>query len=135
MTEKEYEIKCSCGSVMVTMRGKPKVHAHCHCEDCRDLLNIPYHSVVAWESDDLEITKGQENTATYHHPTLTMTRVFCTKCGDTVYNTNALNWKVTSQHLIRKNYNGDLPKEFSPNAHFYYDRRIIDIDDDLPKRS
>ena len=133
MENKEYEIKCGCGAVTVRMYGKPKVHAHCHCEDCRDLLNIPYHSVVAWEADNLHISAGQENTSTFHHPTLKMTRVFCTHCGDTVYNTNALDWKITSQHLIRKNYDGELPEEFMPTAHFYYNERIIDIDDDLPK--
>lgn len=133
MTNKDYKIRCGCGSVTVEMSGKPKVHAHCHCEDCRDLLNIPYHSVVAWEADNLKITSGEEYVGIYEHPTLKMTRAFCIKCGDTVYNTNALDWKVTSQHLIRKNYDGVLPEEFEPTAHFYYSERIIDVDDDLPK--
>ena len=133
MTDKDYKISCGCGSVTFEMSGKPKVHAHCHCEDCRDLLNIPYHSVVAWEAENLKITYGEEYVDIYEHPTLKMTRVFCTNCGETIYNTNALNWKVTSQHLIRKNYDDVLPEEFEPTAHFYYSERIIDIDDDLPK--
>ena len=135
MAEKNYEVQCGCGAVSISMRGEPVVHAHCHCEDCRDLLKIPYHSVVAWQADDLKIISGTEYVAVYQHPNLKMTRVFCTKCGDTVYNTNALDWKVTSQNLIRQNYDGVLPEEFSPTAHFYYDERIVDIDDDLPKRT
>lgn len=130
---KQYQVQCGCGAVSLIMTGTPRVHALCHCEDCRDLLNIPYHSVVAWDADDLRIESGEEHTATYNHPTLEMTRVFCTQCGDTVYNTNAMDWKVTSQHLIRKNYDGELPEEFMPTAHFYYNERVIDIDDDLPK--
>ncbi|MDX1359668.1 MAG: GFA family protein, partial [Clostridia bacterium] len=98
----KYRVECSCGAVRLSMTGTPKVRAHCHCEDCRDLLNIPYHSVVAWEAADLKVELGEENTAVFNHPTLKMTRVFCTKCGDTLYNTNAMDWKVTSQHLIRK---------------------------------
>lgn len=135
MSNQEYKIQCGCGSVTINMHGKPKVHAHCHCNDCRDLLNIPYHSVVAWESDSLKIASGKENIATFQHPTLKMSKVFCKKCGDTVYNTNILDWKVTSQNLIRKNYDGVLPEEFQPTAHFYYNERIIDINDDLPKKT
>ena len=132
---KQYEVHCSCGATTVTMSGTPIVHAFCHCEDCRELLNVPYHSVVAWESEDLNISAGQENTAVYQHPTLDMKRIYCTECGDTVYNTNAMGWKIVSQLLIRKCYNNQLPEEFKSNAHFYYDRRIVDIDDQLPKRT
>ena len=43
-------------------------------------------------------------------------------CGATVYNTNAMGWRLVSQLLIRKCNNGDLPEEFQSNAHFYYAR-------------
>ncbi|MGV6827394.1 MAG: hypothetical protein ACWA5Q_10500, partial [bacterium] len=66
-------------------------------------------------------------------PTLEMTRVFCKHCGEVLYNTNAMNWRLVSQILIRKCNNDELPPELASNAHFYYDRRIVDIDDNLPK--
>jgi hypothetical protein len=61
-----------------------------------------------------------------------MTGVFCGYCGETGYNTNAMGWRLVSQLLISKCYNGVLPEGFGSNAHYYYDRRIIDIDDQLP---
>lgn len=128
-----YTVRCDCGAVEVSMVGAPKVHAYCHCEDCRALLDVPYHSIVAWESQNVGITLGQEHTIEYKHPTLEMTRVFCKHCGETVYNTNAMGWKLVSQLLIRKCNNDKLPEEFQSNAHFYYDRRMVDIDDQLPK--
>ena len=42
----QYKVRCDCGSVEVSMVGAPKVHAYFHCEDCRALLDVPYHSVV-----------------------------------------------------------------------------------------
>lgn len=130
---KPYKVQCDCGSVEVSMTGTPKVHAYCHCEDCRVLLDVPYHSIVAWEQDHVAITSGQEQSVEYRHPTLDMTRVFCKNCGETLYNTNAMGWKLVSQLLIRKCHSEELPEEFKSNAHFFYDRRIVDIDDQLPK--
>ena len=130
---KQYQVQCDCGSVEVSMVAAPRVHAYCHCEDCRALLDVPYHSIVAWEPENVSITAGQEHAVEYQHPTLEMTRVFCKNCGETLYNTNAMGWKLVSQLLIRKCHNDKLPEELQSNAHFYYDRRIINIDDQLPK--
>jgi len=115
------------------MTDAPRVHAYCHCEDCRALLDVPYHSIVAWEPDNVGITSGEEHTIEYKYPTLDMTRVFCKHCGETLYNTNAVGWKLVSQLLIRKCNYDELPTKFQSNAHFFYDRRIVDIDDPLPK--
>ncbi len=132
MRKNVYSLKCSCGSVEFELVGKPKVRGHCHCEDCRDLLNTPYHSVTAWTNEQLNLSKGQALLKNYKHPSLEMERVFCSKCGDTIFNTNAMNWRVVSQHLIRKCL-GELPNELQAKSHFFYARRIVDIDDGLPK--
>ena len=132
--KEQHQVHCDCNAVEVTMTGAPKVHAYCHCEDCRELLQVPYHSVLAWEPNQVEITKGTQHDKTIAHPTKNMTRVFCTNCGELLYNTNALGWKLVSQLLVLKTHGNELPASYQPNAHFYYDRRIVDINDALPKR-
>lgn len=128
------KIHCDCNAVEITMSGDPKVHAFCHCEDCRELLQVPYHSIIAWEPEKVEITRGQENVVEYQHPSKRMTRVFCKQCGDVLYNTNAMGWKLISQLMFQKCNPGKLPAAFQSNAHFFYDRRIVDVQDSLPKR-
>lgn len=128
-----YQVHCDCGSIEVEMREAPRVHAFCHCEDCRDLLDVPYHSVVAWDAENVNITAGEAHAVEYKHPKLEMTRVFCKHCGETVYNSNAMGWRLVSQLLISKCNAGKLPTELQSNAHFFYERRIIDINDALPK--
>ena len=130
---KTYKVHCDCNAIALEMTGTPKVHAFCHCEDCRALLDVPYHSVTAWDAENVNIVRGEEHAVEYKYPTLEMTRVFCKHCGETVYNTNAMGWRLVSQLLIRKCNNEELPPELESNAHFYYDRRIIDIDDQIPK--
>lgn len=133
MIEK-HQIHCDCNTVEVTMDGEPKVHAFCHCEDCRELLQVPYHSVLAWESEQIEITKGEQEVIEYQHPDKRMKRIFCKHCGDVLYNTNAMSWKIVSQLMFQKCNENELPESLKSNAHFFYDRRIVDIEDQLPKK-
>ena len=128
-----YELACDCGSVKIEMEGEPRVRGTCHCGDCRTLLQTPYHAVNAWLPDQLTVTKGQDNLVEFQHPDLTMKRVYCQSCGETLYNTNAMDWKVVSQFLVLKTY-GDIPEALRSQSHFFYDRRVVDVDDDLPKK-
>ena len=129
----QYPIHCECGSVAGILSGSPRVRGHCHCEDCRDLLNVPFHSVTAWNPDQLTITQGEDVLKEYQHPHLDMKRIYCSRCGETLYNTNAMDWRVVSQHLIKKCSGGELADGLQAESHFFYDRRLFDIDDDLPK--
>ena len=129
----DYQIQCGCGAVKLQLTGSPRVKGYCHCEDCRDLLDVPFHSVTAWNKEQITIESGNDCLAEYQHPRLEMKRVFCSRCGETLFNTNAMDWRVVSQLLISKCYDNELPEELRSESHFFYDRRVIDIDDDLPK--
>ena len=130
-----YSVECDCKQVRITMTGEPRVRGFCHCEDCRDLLKIPYHAVTAWNPDQVEIDRGDDALSFYQHPALDMKRAYCRHCGETLFNTNAMDWKIVSQNLVRKCYGGELPKALQSQSHFFYDRRIVDIEDDLPKHA
>ena len=129
----QHTVHCDCNTVKLSMIGAPKVHAYCHCEDCRELLQVPYHSVLAWESDQVGVVQGEDKVIEFQHPKKRMKRIFCQQCGDVLYNTNAMGWKLVSQLLYKKSNSDRLPESCRSSAHFFYDRRIIDIDDALPK--
>lgn len=57
----------------------------------------------------------------------------CSTCGEVLFNTNAFDWRVVSQLLISRSNQRQLPEALSSNRHFFYEQRIIDIDNDLPK--
>lgn len=130
----QYQVECDCGAVSLELSGEPKVRGFCHCEDCRDLLKIPYHSVTAWEADKVRVSRGEECLNFFQHPSKRMQRAYCSRCGETLFNTNAMGWRIVSQLLIRKCYHGELPEALQSQSHFFYDQRIVDIDDALPKR-
>lgn len=82
----------------------------------------------------MEVTKGQSELTEFQHPNLKMKKVFCSTFGEVLYNTNAMDWRVVSQHLITKNHAGQLPPELASQSHFHYDSRIVDVADELPKK-
>ena len=132
-TNEVFSAHCSCSKIKVSMQGLPKVRGFCHCEDCRELLNVPYHSVNAWEHNKVSVDHGSEFIIEYQHPHLQMKKYYCRECGDVIYNSNAMDWRVFSQLFIAKSYHGVLPSELHSKSHFFYGRRIIDVDDSLPK--
>ena len=115
-----HQVHCDCNAIKISMEGKPKVHAYCHCDDCRELLQVPYHSVLAWESDKVSLVKGSESLIEYQHPKKKMKRMFCKDCGEVIYNTNAMGWKLVSQLLFKKCHENALPDGYESNAHFFY---------------
>ena len=129
----KYTIHCTCRSIKGSLSNQPIVHAHCHCSDCRNLLNIPFHSVTAWNKQDVTVDMGTEFIAVYQHPHLTMQKHYCCKCGEVLFNTNVMDWRVVSQLLITKCNDNQLPDELASDKHFFYEQRITDIDDGLPK--
>ena len=130
---KDYQAHCQCGAIEIKLQNIPIVHATCHCEDCRDLLDIPFHAVTAWNKDDVLIVKGEEYLTIYKHPSLEMTRYFCKNCGETVFNTNVMDWRVVSQFLISKCNNNQVPENLKSDKHFFYEQRVVNVKDDLPK--
>ncbi|AHF04169.1 aldehyde-activating protein [Marichromatium purpuratum 984] len=47
---------------------------------------------------------------------------------------DAMGWRLVSQLLIHKCNGNQLPTALRSSAHDFYDRRIVDIDDALPKQ-
>ncbi len=90
----EYRVSCDCSAVQLRLTGEPHVRGYCHCEDCRELLDLPYHSVTAWLEEQCTITGGSEFLVEYQHPTKRMKRCYCSRCGETLFNTNAMGWRV-----------------------------------------
>ena len=128
-----YKVHCKCNNVELSLTNKPIVHAFCHCTDCRELLDIPFHSITAWKEEDISIDKGEDDITVFQHPTLKMQKHFCKYCGEVLFNTNGMNWLVVSQLLISKSNGNKLPQELASNRHFFYEQRVTDIKDDLPK--
>ena len=117
----------------MSLNGRPMVHAYCHCQDCRDLLKIPVNALAAWDSAVVQVAEGQDQLIPYRYPGKTMKRYACRSCRTTLYNTNVYEWVVVSQSLLHKCRGNNLPGELESDKHFFYEDRILSVDDPLPK--
>jgi len=128
-----YTFHCECQAIEISLSGAPIVHACCHCADCRELLDIPFHFVTAWKAESVSIVRGEEHLVVYQRPRLNMQKHFGSECGEVLYSTNGMDWRVVSQLIIAKCNEGKLAKELRSDKHFFYEQRVVDIEDPLPK--
>jgi hypothetical protein len=54
-------------------------------------------------------------------------------CGELLFNTNKYKWRLVSQTLVRKCNSNSLPEALQSDKQFYYEERVVDIADQLPK--
>ena len=83
--------------------------------------------------DNAIITRGEHSLLQYDYPGKTMSRYHCKHCGELMFNTNVYGWRLVSQALLRKCNNHQLPEALKPDKHFFYEERVVDIKDSLPK--
>ncbi|WP_161555742.1 GFA family protein [Mangrovicoccus ximenensis] len=72
-----HDLQCSCGTAAIRLEGAPRVRGHCHCRACRVLLGVPFHSVTAWNPEQLAVTRGGGRLLSFQHPSLSMKKVSC----------------------------------------------------------
>lgn len=126
-------LRCSCGTIELTVSGEPAARAYCHCATCRDFYGLPVLAATAWNPAALQVTQGQTRLGEYRHPTRQMRRHFCQDCGDTLYGVNRLGMAVIRNALLARAFGGNVPDALRPAFHLFYADRELDIDDALPK--
>lgn len=122
-------VGCLCGANQFQLKGSPAAKAYCHCQTCRDMYGGDLLSATAWSSDQLIWVK--QASGTFKHPAKSITRHFCTFCGETLFGINRLGMTVIPNTLLVRN--GCFPNDYSPAFHLFYEQRVINVEDDLPK--
>lgn len=125
---------CPCGSVSYEVVGKPLVRVFCHCTICQRLNNAPYADITLFRASDVILP--QEKDLEYHaemFPPI-LQRGKCLTCNGIAVET--INLFPVPKMIVVPSGNLD-DQSMVPNAslHIFYDTRVKDIDDDLPKYS
>ena len=124
--DKTYGGKCYCGAVTMTMKGEPSASAICHCESCRKWHAAPINAWSIWPSDSVKFAGGKTVISSEHQAS---ERVSCASCGGCVANIKP---QIGMTVVYPMTYAGSGP-DYVPSAHIYYEERVIDIADGLPK--
>ena len=121
-----YSGTCFCGAVEVTVTGAPAGMGYCHCSSCRSWSAGPVNAFTLWKPEDVKITKGEANLATFtKNPS--SDRKYCSVCGGHVL-TDHPGMGLTDV------YAATIPDfKFEPGVHVNYAEAVLRIKDGLPK--
>ncbi|MEM7184821.1 MAG: GFA family protein [Spirochaetota bacterium] len=127
-------IRCECGKVKYTIKGMPLFRAYCHCSICQKYNQKPYGDIVLFQAKDIETsTDAKVDYESYKFPWI-LHRGTCRACS-----------KPTIEHLkvfpipkiiiVPAHNISEETYLVKPSIHIFYDTRVEDIKDGLPKYS
>src|SRR5580700_6999667 len=117
---------CFCGAVEVTVTGSPEAMGYCHCRSCRSWSGGPVNAFSLWRPQDVRVTAGAENLATFKKTDLSE-RQYCAKCGGHLM-TNRPPLGLIDVFAATL---PDLP--FQAGVHVNYAETVLPMKDGLPK--
>ncbi len=125
-------VHCPCGEVSYEIKGRPLFRAFCHCTICQRVNCAPYADITLFSSRDVVMPKsaGLHYKAQKFPPILQ--RGSCVSCNHIAI--EYLRIFPMLKTIIVPSQNID-DKSLVPEAslHIFYDSRVNDVGDDLPK--
>lgn len=123
---------CSCGEAKFNVNGKPLLRAFCHCTICQAYNEAPFADITLFRSSDVIMPEAGSVVFTVHAFPPIVQRGKCVTCQKAVIEFLRVFPVpkiiiVPSKNIIDK---GLIPE---PSLHIFYDKRVADIQDDLPK--
>lgn len=121
-----YQGSCFCGAVTFTVKTAPALMAYCHCDSCRHWASSPVSAFTLWKPDALEITRGEDNIATFNK-TPGSARKWCKNCGGHLFTDHPDMGLIDIPAAV-------LPTlKFKPQLHVNYQETVLKLKDGLPK--
>ena len=114
------------------MRGKPLLRAYCHCTICQAFNQASFADITVFRANDVDMPdKSSVDYATYRMPPA-IQRGKCIHCGHPAI--EYLNLSPLMKLVIVPSINiGDHDYVPQPSMHIFYDKRMVEAKDDLPK--
>ncbi|MGR8918884.1 MAG: GFA family protein [Gammaproteobacteria bacterium] len=128
----EQTCTCACGSVSFTVRAAPLFRILCHCTICQRFNDAPFADVAVYDATSVsDPAQGRVTFDTYKPPP-NVQRGRCAKCGNPAIErfSAPLLPRLTMVPASMFGADGILPGAL---AHIFYDTRVADADDALPK--
>jgi hypothetical protein len=121
-----YQGECFCGAVRIEADGAPQAMGYCHCRSCRSWSGGPVNAFSLWRPEDVRVTAGAENLATYKKTAMSE-RQYCAKCGGHLMTNHPTLGLVDV-------FAATLPElSFQPGVHVNYAETVLPMKDGLPK--
>lgn len=128
------QARCECGACVVTVKKPLKARFVCHCLYCQAFTGQAYSDVTSVRGGDLTLTgAGHVRYKTYRRLPPNLARGRCVHCDQPIIESIGAGpfetFFIPSRTFDRPEL---LP---APAMHAFYNRRVADVPDTLPKHS
>lgn len=125
---------CECQQSKFSINAKPLLRAICHCTICQQFNNAPYSDVVVVKGSGVVMDEPHKvEFKSYASPPI-VKRGKCSECGKPAIEFFQIP-PFPKYAIIPSDNLADVAALPDPQMHIFYDRRVADIDDSLPKYS
>ncbi|KAJ5765204.1 hypothetical protein N7520_004763 [Penicillium odoratum] len=135
---------CKCGKITYALnRDRPLNAKFCHCRGCQVMHGAPFQWAAIFHKHDISFDKGSsglaffsasKNSQQYDMPT----KVSCSYCHTLIMDEGRTTCLLFPQLIEREGSQDERRKQlevFKPTCHIYYEDRMFDVPDELPKWS
>ena len=132
MSQAGMNTHCSCGRVNYNIVGKPLLRAFCHCSICQAVNKAPYADITLFRYRDV-VTPGDVNLEFKSHkfPPI-LKRGKCVACDNIAIEYLQL-VAIPRMVIVPSDNVDDKSLIPAPALHIFYESRVADIEDSLPK--
>jgi hypothetical protein len=133
--------ECDCGDIKFYCEGDPFFTQYCHCNKCREVASQSQRETdkqgYAWTAGYLTssflITSGVDNLAEIIRNNAKL--LLCKSCHCLIYGISLDPGKQAGIGINANNFyfTDTMPEPFAPVRHVWYENRVIDFNDNLPK--
>ena len=128
---------CFCGKVTFRVEGPQIFSMYCHCTTCQKLHGAPFVHFLGFPKPNVQVTGGRASIVEVAS-SKGMNRYSCGVCSARVYNENLSEdsgFIGVPAMALERGADGKIVdmEKIAPTGHIFYDDRVVDMDDDLPK--
>ncbi len=136
-----YKGQCNCGNIHFEAKGDPLFTQHCHCNKCRIVASasknpadkIGYSFTAAYLTKNFQIIKGEDRLVSVIR---NKSRLYlCSMCSALIYGISEDHDKQGGIGINVNNFQFEstMPSSFKPVRHIWYQDKVVDCNDGLPK--
>ncbi|KAK0935994.1 hypothetical protein LTR29_012455 [Friedmanniomyces endolithicus] len=135
----KYEASCHCGKAQFQLsRDEPLDSKLCHCTTCQTQHAAPFQWAAIFHKDDINFTHGHHDLEWYDPTSKSIEhqlpcKVRCSFCHSPIMD-EGRNMILLFPSLVHLKTD-EAKAKFKPRLHMFYEQRVMDIPDGLPKWS
>ena len=126
--------QCHCGETRFTISGKALLRAYCHCSICQKFNDAAFADITLFHVNDIVKPQDDQVSFSSHKFPPLLQRGNCKSCGKAAI--EYLNVPAMPEVVIVPS--GNIQDEAiipDPSLHIFYNNRVTNVADQLPKHS